>query len=334
MSMLERQRRRRERLKAELADEEVDLELDSDDPRFELVLDEIAYARHPPIHEQHRNSYGALVFDDDNNESSGLLGNRPPTCLCGYNHVGSFLSRYDYNEKSRTDLRRLRQMCDGLTTFLVRRPSGPATLFEFTVPADELRLTGNRQPITVLRTPAGSIKVFAPSRIYTFDKDEWSARPYAIDAARRLRDILLEGAPKPPMSHAPFQFLDQIVSFCLHVLSPRHIGATFVWRPVSDQDWEQSPYIADAGSALPARARFAPGWQHPYRLATFLSAADGACLVAPNGEVERVEAKLTSTKDAIRLVPAEGGLRHTSLRNAIHLTIRTVWCLLSVMTDQ
>jgi hypothetical protein len=45
MSMAERQRRRRERLTVELADEGVDLELDVDDPRRELVVDEIAYAR-------------------------------------------------------------------------------------------------------------------------------------------------------------------------------------------------------------------------------------------------------------------------------------------------
>lgn len=42
MTVEERERRRRERLKAKLSDEGVDLELDVDDPRREIVIDEIA----------------------------------------------------------------------------------------------------------------------------------------------------------------------------------------------------------------------------------------------------------------------------------------------------
>jgi hypothetical protein len=187
MSMAERQRRRRERLTVELADEGVDLELDVDDPRRELVVDEIAYARQPPVHEQRRNSYGALIFSDDDYVSRSR--NIDPLGGMSGLRVGRFLSSYDLNQPSASDLALLRRMCDGRTTFLVRSLGEPANLYELKVPADELRLSWLHPAVVVQRTPAGAVKVFTATRIYTFDQDEWSAKPYAHDATHRLDKI-------------------------------------------------------------------------------------------------------------------------------------------------
>jgi DisA bacterial checkpoint controller nucleotide-binding len=305
---VDRERRRIERLKVELTDESVNLELDIDDPRYEMVIEELAYARQPPVHERRRNSYGALIFTREtyNEFEQGNL-------LSG-GHLGSFIGKYFLNQPAASDLWLLRRMCNGRTAFLARVPGGLSDIFELNVPADELRLAWLRDAIVVQRTRGGVIKIFAPTRIYTFDEGEWTVRPYAVDATYRLNKILTTGIPRPIIGRNPYEVLDQVVLFCLHVLSPRNIGATFVWRPVLDAPWEQNQYIADVGSVPAARVLFDQSHGHPDLLATLLSVVDGACLVGPNGEVQRIEAKLTSSDQAIRLVKAEGGLRHTSAK--------------------
>jgi hypothetical protein len=305
---VDRERRRIERLKVELTDESVNLELDIDDPRYEIVVEELAYARQPPVHERRRNSYGALIFTK---ETYGEFKQRG---LLSGGHLGSFVGKYFLNQPAASDLELLRRMCNGRTAFLSRVPGELSDIFELNVPTDELRLTWLRNAIVVQRTPGGVVKIFAPNYIYTFDEGEWSVRPYAVDAAHRLNKILITGLPTPFIGTAPYEILDQLVSFCLHVLSPRNIGSTFVWRPVSEAPWEENKYIADVGSVPAARVFFDRNRSHPELLATLLSVVDGACLVGPNGEVKRIEAKLTSSDQSIRLVEAEGGLRHTSAK--------------------
>lgn len=308
MTGADRVRRRIERLKTELRDEGVDLELDVDDPRYEMVVEELAYARQPPVHERMRNSYGALIFNKEAYDTFRAGGQ-----LSG-GSLGSFAGEYGLNQPSASDLASLRKLCNGRTTFLARIPDVSSDLFELNVPANELRLTWLRSAVVVQRTPGGSLKIFAPSRIYTFDEDEWSARPYASDAVYRLSRIFIADLPKPTLGRSPYEILDQLVSFCLHELSPRHIGATFVWHPVQRAPWERSRYIADTGNVPAARVFFDAAHNHPDMLATLLSVVDGACLVGPTGEVQWIEAKLTSSDRAIRLVKAEGGLRHTSAK--------------------
>src|SRR4051812_31057363 len=72
----DRAERRRARLVQELSDEGVELidpvALHDDDDKGlsvgdaseleEVLLDELAYARHSPVHEQRRSSYGCIVF--------------------------------------------------------------------------------------------------------------------------------------------------------------------------------------------------------------------------------------------------------------------------------
>ncbi len=235
---LDRTQRRQLRLVAELADEAVDLQLANDDPAYSAIIDEIGYARQSPVHEGRRSSYGAFVID----EPERLVAF---TAIAGQSSAGKLIG-LSGTEPGMRDLNHIRKMCNGRTTFLVRSPRGPEALLELDLLADEQRLAQLISPkvMAVQRTPDGAVKVFAPSHVYVFEHDEWRAKVYWSDAAAKLRRILFPKGPKLLVDR-----LADLLSFCLHILSSRHIGSTFVWFPYPERlpiptpqsDWGRVP---------------------------------------------------------------------------------------------
>src|SRR5690349_10729040 len=213
----DRTQRRRARLIDELADEAVDLEMTSDDPVHAAIIDEIGYARQSPVHEGRRNSYGALVVD-----SADRLTDF--THFAGHSSVGKLIPLVG-TEPATRDLSYIRKMCNGRTTFLVRSPRGPESLLELSQLADEQRLARlvSRDLRVVQRTPDGAVKVFAPSHVYVFEHDEWRAKVYSSDAVTKLRRFVFPDGPASSVD-----LLGRLLSLNLHVLSSRHVGATFV----------------------------------------------------------------------------------------------------------
>jgi DNA integrity scanning protein DisA with diadenylate cyclase activity len=297
----ERRLQRQRRLIAELDDEAVDLQIAGDHPAFPVIIDEISYARQSPVHEGRRSPYGALVVDNVERlaalaDAGGQLLSRAVIDLCGI-------------EPDARDLNHIRKMCNGLTTFLVRSPRGPEALFELNLVADEQRLAQLISPDirVVQRGPDGVVKVFVLSRVYVFEHDEWRAKVYSSDAAAKLERIFFPNGPDRMVDR-----LSDLLSLCLHTLSSRHIGSTFVWFP----DPERPPLLTpqEDWGRVPSARLFVGRPHHMEPIATLLAAIDGACVVKSSGEIERIETKLAPTSKAMDLISAEGGLRHTTAK--------------------
>jgi hypothetical protein len=303
----ERERRRRDRLVAELRDEGVDL-LGSgsgfiamgDEPHgdqadlFDALVDELSYARRPLVHEGRRSSYGVIIPTDPGSVTAKLA-------KAG---VGELIVLGGPDPASRS-LAAARAYANGRTTFLVRSVLGAEALVE--LPAgDELalvRLVEDVGVYVIQRTAGGAVKAFVQGRLYVFEHDLWSVKPYAVTCLDEL-DYRV-GLPNPNLA-------GPILDFCLHRLSARHIGATLVW--LLDGTWVASHrYLADQGWSPEAALRLdEPGQLEA--LATLLAAVDGACLLEPDGTVARVKAKLGSSDTAVQLIAPEPGTRHTSAK--------------------
>jgi DNA integrity scanning protein DisA with diadenylate cyclase activity len=298
---IERISKRIARLTTELDDEGVDLKWDETDPAYPALVDEILYARQPPVHEERIGSYGAIVID-----SSDRLDEL--TNLTGWALENKIIELSGADPLERDPLY-VRKACNGRTTFLVRSPHGLECLLELSAQAGEqqlAQLTSTRTRV-IQRTPGGAVKVFTPDRVYIFEHDTWRAKVYSSDAVRALEQLFF-----PEGSAGTVQVLNDLLSLCLHVLSSRHIGATFVWAP-DPAHARASDSRSEAGKATPARLHV--GREHQVEpVATLLAGIDGACLVGPGGEIERIEMRLAATDEAVDCVPAERGLRHTSAK--------------------
>jgi hypothetical protein len=296
-----RLQQQRLRLIRELADEGVDLNVDEDAPLFSAIIEEIAYARKTPVHEGRRSSYGAVVGRTPD-QLAPLAENR------GHPTLGKRIGLRDA-EPSGRDCNSIRKMCNGRTTFLVRSIQGPEYLLELDRQATEQGLAQLVSPDVrvVQRTPTGAVKVFTPDHLYVFEHDEWRVMVYPADAVRRLQQILF---PNVPMTAVVV--MGELLAFCLHVLSSRHIGAAFVWFP-DPAGPRLSTYRFDGH--LPPAPLYANRRLHVEPLATLLTMIDGACFVSPTGEIEYIRAKLSPTVRATSLIAAEPGLRHTSAKH-------------------
>jgi DNA integrity scanning protein DisA with diadenylate cyclase activity len=298
---LERALKRIARLKTELDDEGVDLKWDETDPAYTALVEEILYARQPPVHEGRIGSYGAIVIDSSDrlaelNKLTGWALENEIIDLSG-------------EEPQERDPVYVRKACNGRTTFLVRSPRGLECLLELSAQAGEqqlARLTSTRTRV-IQRTPGGAVKVFTPDRVYVFEHDAWRAKVYSSDAVRALEQLFF-----PDGSAGTVQVLNDLLSLCLHVLSSRHIGATFVWAPDPAHP-RAGDSRSEAGKSTPARLHVSREHQVE-AIATLLAGIDGACLVGPDGEIERIEMRLAATNEAVDCVPAERGLRHTSAK--------------------
>jgi DNA integrity scanning protein DisA with diadenylate cyclase activity/predicted RNA-binding Zn-ribbon protein involved in translation (DUF1610 family) len=310
LSVTDRMLRRRERLRAELVDEGITLDLEPDDPRTDLLLEEIVYASHPPVHEQRQNPYGAMIYQDEDPAPSDIR-------LDDHDYrqyVGSLIHGTNFRPPAATDIDLLRRMSDGRSSFLARSPGGMLSIFEFVTPVNELRLSQVRPAIVVQRSDSGEVKVFSTENIWSLDRGEWAAKPYSTTVAQHLDRTLLANLPARAFGRPKRDVLEQIIRFSLHTLSPQHIGATIVWRPRCEAPWRNSPYIANTGPVPPLNISFRVYPWRPEILSTLLSVIDGACLVGPDGFVDHIKAQLTASERAIQHVPEDGGLRHISAR--------------------
>jgi DNA integrity scanning protein DisA with diadenylate cyclase activity len=304
-SWAELQERRKGRLLQELLDEEVHL-LPTDasgrpyvngmqyvehEQLIDMLVDELSYARWPPVHEERRSSYGSLVLPND-----GWLGRHPIDAKVGV------LVQLSGDDPTQHELSPVRPYANGRTTFLVRSPQGPEGLLELP-PADELtivRLVQDLGAFVVQRTPAGAIKIFVQHRLYVFEHDLWSVKPYADP--RRLQQYV---------STENKVLLSSLLNFCLHNLSARHVGATLVWCLDGDCPGMQSGRDGDGFPSAVTIRLDQP--QHLEALSTLLASIDGACLLKADGTVMRIGVKLEASDRANRL-KRDGGTRHTSAK--------------------
>ena len=216
---LDRTQRRQLRLVAELADEAVDLQLANDDPAYSAIIDEIGYARQSPVHEGRRSSYGAFVID----EPERLVAF---TAIAGQSSAGKLIG-LSGTEPGMRDLNHIRKMCNGRTTFLVRSPRGPEALLELDLLADEQRLAQLISPRS-WRSSGPLTEQSKSSRPVTCMFSSTTNGEQKCTGRTRRRSLGAFSSPKVRNSSRP---VGRFTILCLHILSSRHIGSTFVWFP-------------------------------------------------------------------------------------------------------
>lgn len=270
--------RRRARFRDELIDAGIPV---PEGTAGELFVDELAHARWAGIHERRRFGYGCV------------LNPRDP------NAVGDPLPGLDHAKAA--ELSELRRYADGRRVFLVRHPDGPPQLVTADAP-DELALvrlqrrTGGQ---VVIRDPEGIRVVTHDGSVGSYG-DLWAVRPSAGQAAAALARFVAQDERDT---------LDQILDLCLHVLSPRHVGATVVWR-LGSADGERFT----RAPTPPPVALSVMADRHLAAIAKRIALMDGACVLERDGTVVGFGAFLGWSREAEEEIAHATGLRHSSAR--------------------
>lgn len=287
---------RKARLHAELTQEDVPclragdipISLSTTDLLAELVVEEVLNARHVPVHEGRRPSYGCLLVAD----------------------IRELVDLQILLPQGTGGADELRPLADGRSSLLIRDLRGDVGLAVESVP-DELamvRLTRRVDGIAIQRMLNGVVKVMNGTTISINDSFEWSTRPYARSLIPNLSELI----ELPDSDGTQLATVADLLDFCVHSLSPRGIGATFALK-LAGQASDLLTSISNPGSAPPVTMNACdPLSQKP--LAALLAGVDGACLVESDGTLLLAEAMLKASEPAQSLVEAHHGTRHTSAK--------------------
>jgi hypothetical protein len=272
-------KRRLGRLREELADEAVPLPVDT--RQGLALLEELDYARQPPIHEGRAPRYGALVSIDT-------------------------APQLDRLEAIGEDLAVLRRLADGRASFVVRGSHSPAGLVYFDhsleYEASAIALHAETGAYVIQRGATGKVRVCGPDGVVNWDGVQWDFKPLADRHVAPIRRLV------PQIDE---EVLVGLLELCVHWLSPGHIGASLVVG--LDGDPRKLLHLDRSGEMdvpslnVTRRDHFSP-------LLSLLSQVDGATLVDPDGEVSTVQVGLQWSDLAGQLVAPTGGMRHTSAR--------------------
>ena len=201
-----------------------------------------------------------------------------------------------------------RSLADGIRSFVVYEHDRFAGLGYFgTHGLDEyslvefLELQGARSIIT--GDSLGITKVYSPSGVSEHHHRLW----YEKQSVESVMSRITEAAPQ-----APRRVLKQVLSFALHTLSPRKVGATLMLslRSPTAVDLELMKPQVDL-SALQLRPSESA---HRAVIRHYLSQVDGATILNPDGVVIGTGAHLKCSEKSISLIRELKGTRHTSAK--------------------
>ncbi len=252
------------------------------------MLEEVAYACYPPIHEGRRPSYGCVM---------AITEDLALSLVAGFGRVVDI--------ESGCDIAQLRILCNGRRSFLVRTPSGPLAIVEL-ASGDELSLVRALPQLPALgiqRLPSGVVKVFGTSQVFLREAEEWSVKPYAHLEVPKLLEVAIPGSSVVGSA---------LLDVSLHLLSARHVGATLVWI-LDGASGDLIDRLARRGDPPAVRLNVTDP-SHPEMLASVLAAMDGAAIVEADGTVSLVGAHLAVSDRSTDLLSPEHGTRHTSAK--------------------
>lgn len=277
--------RRRERLRAELSDEQVPVPVDGE--VGDILVEEVDHARHPPVHERHVATYGAL------------LTHRPLTA------VATGPQRADQVALDDVPMASARRLADGRGAFLVRRTDGARSLacFEHSIEYEaNLIALAHHDVLVVQRTGRGHVKIITPDTVVVWDGVRWLQKPHA----RSFHALIARLVPDVDLD-----VLAGLLELCVHWLSPGFRGATLVWslhRPATTLSG------LDHRASMPDPQLHIGRREHYSALFSLHGQVDGATLVDPDGRCHHYGTTLVPTRDAVDTVPPHRGTRHTSAR--------------------
>jgi hypothetical protein len=247
-----------------------------------LVLDDLEYARRPPLFERRAPIYGSIVVPDDRSliESGELV---------------------DLIELDAMPLDVARRFADGRSTFLVRQPDRQLLLACFRrsvqYEADLVEIQADIGAIIIQRTAMGVTRAFTETGTVEWSGYRWTNRPNARSQHEALQP-LLPGIDKPVLAG--------LLELAVHWLSPARVGATLVLPGDHDEaglDLEHSV----VAPTLAVTTRY-----HYPALFAALMQTDLATIVAADGTVRRLAVGLRATSEAGSTIDHERGMRHRS----------------------
>jgi hypothetical protein len=268
------------RLHSEMIDDGVVVR--ADERVLRLVLDELEYARRPPLFERRAPIYGSIVVPDDRSliESGELV---------------------DLIELDAMPLDVARRFADGRSTFLVRQPDRQLLLACFRrsvqYEADLVEIQADIGAIIIQRTAMGVTRAFTETGTVEWSGYRWTNRPNARSQHEALQP-LLPGIDKPVLAG--------LLELAVHWLSPSRVGATLVLSGDHDEAGQDLEHSVVA-PALTVTTRY-----HYPALFAALMQTDLATIVAADGTVRRLAVGLRATPEAGSTIDHERGMRHRS----------------------
>ena len=274
--------RAHERLREELEDDGI--VLPGDDHQATHVLQELHYARRPPIFEGRSPLYGSLV----------IPGGRSLVL------TDDLLDLVDLN----LPIEDCRRFADGRASFLVHREGGEPQLacFRRTVQyeADLVEIQAATGASIIQRTVMGTARVFTDDGVIEWNGQAWVLRPSARIHRASVTAAVPEASPR---------LITGLLDLCVHWLSPSHIGATLLL----DVDPTACDGVnLDLHGALTAPKLSVKKRHHYAALFAALGQSDLATLVELDGSVTRIGVGLRSTEESEIAVPQDRGMRHRS----------------------
>jgi DNA integrity scanning protein DisA with diadenylate cyclase activity len=256
--------------------------VDAEEDLLQVVLDELEYARRPPLFERRAPIYGSIVVPGDRSliESGELV---------------------DLIVLEAMPLDVARRFADGRSTYLVRQPDRPLRLACFRrsvqYEADLVEIQADIGAIIVQRTAMGVTRAFTERGTVEWSGYRWTNRPNARSQHEALQP-LLPAVDKPVLAG--------LLELAVHWLSPARVGATLVLpgdHGESGMDLEHSV----VAPALTVTTRY-----HYPALFAALMQTDLATIVAADGVVLRLAVGLRATPEAGSAIDHARGMRHRS----------------------
>lgn len=277
--------RRLERLRIEMMDENVPVPLDGD--VGQALLEEIAYARHPPIHEGRAPRFGAIVASGDSIAHRDL-------------GIPALVESADDAE-----LAVVRRLADGRTSFVGRLPSAiELVCFDRTIEheANAVDVACDAGVAIVQARPGGGVRVFTPDGVVSWDGYHWSAKPLAAHLTAALLAV------EPGLDN---EVLHGLCSLAVHWLSAGRVGGLLVWQ--IDRKRAMPGHVG-LGASRPVPALSLTQRHHFAAILNVLAQTDRAAVVTADGRLERIGVALRPSDEAVAAVAAHRGTRHTSAR--------------------
>lgn len=269
------------RLLSELVDDGI--ELDVDPEMRALLLDEVGYARRPPLFERRVPLYGSMVVPRDRS-------------LISAGDIADLLPLDDQ------PLSVARRYADGRSAFLAVHPGSQPQLALFRrnvqYEADLVDIQADTGVFIVQRTPVlEATRIFTDTGTIEWSGYRWTTRVNARAQHEKLQPLLPGIAPP---------VLAGLLRFALHWLSPGRVGATFV-VPVSHGGDGLDIDHALVTPPLSIIVRY----HYPALLAALMQ-TDLATVVDADGVVHHIGVGLNSSAEADAAVGTTRGMRHRS----------------------
>ena len=281
------EQRRIDRLREELEDERVPLPTEG--PFARVLLAEILYARRAPQHEGRPPQYGALVFEGVPDWDASPS---PPTLISAEG----------------VPLREMRRFADGRGSFAVLAPAAQPGLVAFGSAVDDelaaVRLVRTGAYV-VQRMVRGTVRVCTGSGVTMWNGSQWLYKPLAEEYLRLVTRL----AP-----HADVAVLGGLLELAVHTLAAARVGATLIWNLDGMATDDRRGGLVEVTRTVSTPQLSVTRRSHFAALRSALSQTDLATVVAADGSIGPIGARLDHTRAAAQLVPPLGGARHTSAR--------------------